>query len=148
MEIFSKDIVLEEEILDHAADTLEGGHAGAHAHTPDLVEEKIRLMIALSWMDRHLDSRELDFVSRLLENPELSEPVRQELEASLDSGKVSAVNYDAFDGRDDEKIATLMDMIALMKVDDEVHPAERLFVKKVGEEFGLPEADVVEMMAL
>ena len=41
-----------------------------------------------------------------------------------------------------------MDMIALMKVDEEVHPAERLFVRRVGKEFGLPEADVEEMMAL
>ena len=118
------------------------------APVPCLLVERIRLIIALTWMDRRIDDREREFVKQLLQDPDLSSEAQQELQACLDSGKVRAVDYKAFEGRDDEKIATVMDMIALMKVDEEVHPAERLFVKKVSKEFGLPDADVEEMMAM
>ena len=152
-EIFSKQIVFEETVVDEIV--LEAGVADASAPEvlseaviqPSLLAERIRLLVALTWIDRRADNREREFVTLLLEDPDLPTSARLELQASLESGKVTAIDYKVFEGRDDEKIATIMDMIALMKVDDQIHPAERLYIKKVSKEFQLDDADVDEMMA-
>lgn len=140
-EIFAKTISFDETVVDGEAET-----ESQAANVAGLLTQKIRLMISMAWMDRSVHEKEREIIEELLEDSDLADKDLAELKQSLKSGKVAAVDYAEFTGREDEKIATVMDLILLMKIDDHVHPAERLFVKKVAQEMGLPATDIEEMI--
>ncbi len=143
VEIFSKSIVLDDQVIDEEPET-----PAAITVTPGGIQvERIRLLIALSWIDRKQDHREQEFVHKVIEGAELSADQRAQLTSALDSGKVDAPVYAAFDGREDEKLSTVMDMIALSGIDEEHHPAERIFVARVAKELGYTKEEVDELFS-
>lgn len=152
IEIFEKEIVLSEEVVEEmpletesiTISTATMSRASTQNISPDM--PKVQTLINLMKVDGKIKSEEREYVQTLIANADLTETEKADLTQAMDRSGKFAIDYSAFASSPDDAIGLLVDMVTLAKRDGTFHIAEKMFVKQVGKLLGFSEDDIDEIM--
>lgn len=153
IEIFEKEIVLSEEVLEEVpleeaaptAPVATVSRASAPSVSPDM--PKVQTLINLMKVDGTVKAEERDYVQTIIGNADLTASEKAGLTQAIDTGGKFAVDYSAFASSPDDAIGLLVDLITLAKRDGTFHITEKMFIKQVGKLLGFSDTDIDETMA-
>ena len=89
--------------------------------------------------------QEAAFIREMMSNYQIPPAEESAILSSLASCQQIDVKYDILLSNPGDAVGVLVDMVALSRRDSIVHPAERIFIRKVGEILGVAEADVNDL---
>lgn len=153
IEIFEKEIVLSEEVIEEMPLETESvsvpsaiiSRASAQSSSPDL--PKVQTLVNLMKVDGTSKAEEREYVQTIIGNADLTESERADLTQAIDKSGKFVVDYSAFASSPDDAIGLLVDMVTLAKRDGTFHITEKMFVKQVGKLLGFSDNDIDETMA-
>lgn len=133
VEIFSKEVVLEDNELEDL---------DLQIISSELVEEpkidnyaieklKIRTFINLIKVDGKIDDKEVELLENLMDKFDLDSNDKLELISEINSKNKISIDYNLLKENSEEVLYLLIDLVAIAKVDGEVHITEKLFIKEV-----------------
>lgn len=153
IEIFEKEIVLSEEIIEEMP--LETESASVQSSpisrvttlsiSPDM--PKVQTLVNLMRVDGTIKAEEREYMQTIIGNADLTENERTDLTHAIDKNEKFSVDYSAFASSPDDAIGLLVDMLTLAKRDGTFHITEKMFVKQVGKMLGFSDDDIDEIMA-
>jgi uncharacterized tellurite resistance protein B-like protein/uncharacterized protein (DUF697 family) len=152
IEIFEKEIVLSEEVIEEMPLETESvsvltatiSRASTPSISPDM--PKVQTLINLIKVDGTIKAEEREYVQTIIGNADLSESERADLTQAVDKSGKFIVDYSAFASSPDDAIGLLVDMVTLAKRDGTFHIAEKMFIKQVGKLLGFSDNDIDETM--
>jgi uncharacterized tellurite resistance protein B-like protein/uncharacterized protein (DUF697 family) len=152
IEIFEKEIVLSEEVIeempleDEAAPvrTTATSRASTPSISPDM--PRVQTLINLIKVDGTIKAEEREYIQTIIDNADLTESERADLTQAIDKSGKFVVDYSTFASSPDDAIGLLVDMVTLAKRDGTFHIAEKMFVKQVGKLTGFSDNDIDEIM--
>ena len=153
IEIFEKEIVLSEEVIEEMPLETEAVSvrtaASSHVLAPGISADlpKVQTLVNLMKVDGTIKSEEREYVQAIINNADLTESERADLTQAIDKSGKFAVDYSAFASSPDDAIGLLVDMVTLAKRDGTFHITEKMFVKQAGKLLGFSENDIDEIMA-
>ena len=153
IEIFEKEIVLSEEVVEEmpletesvSVRTAAISLAATPGVSPDM--PKVQTLVNLMKVDGTIKSEEREYVQTIISNADLTKSERADLTQAIDKSGKFIVDYSAFASSPDDAIGLLVDMVTLAKRDGTFHITEKMFVKQVGKLLGFLENDIDEIMA-
>ena len=153
IEIFEKEIVLSEEVVEELPMETESlsvpaatiSRASTPGNSPDL--PKVQTLVNLMKVDGTIKVEEREYVQTIIGNADLTESERGDLTQAIEKSGKFAVDYAAFASSPDDAIGLLVDMVTLAKRDGTFHITEKMFVKQVGKLLGFSDNDIDETMA-
>ena len=152
IEIFEKEIVLSEEVIEEMPLETESVSIPtaiiSRASTPSISPDvpKVQTLINLIKIDGTIKAEEREYAQTIIDNADLTESEKTELMQAIDKSGKFVVDYSAFASSPDDAIGLLVDMVTLAKRDGTFHITEKMFVKQVGKLLGFSENDIDEMM--
>jgi len=152
IEIFEKEIVLSEEVIEEMPLETESisvrTAAISRASTPNISPDmpKVQTLINLLKVDGTIKAEEREYVQTIIGNADLTESERADLTQAVDKSGKFIVDYSAFASSPDDAIGLLVDMVTLAKRDGTFHIAEKMFIKQVGKLLGFSDDDIDETM--
>lgn len=147
-QILGEDILLDEEEIDQD----ESHHSQEPSTAPEVASEasavaqRLRVLACLASIDGTTHDQESEFIKEMMSNYELQSVDKNEILKSLESCQQIEVDYSVLAANPSDSIGVLVDMVALSRRDETVHPAERMYIRKVGEILGVAEADVKDLI--
>jgi len=152
IEIFEKEIVLSEEVVEEmpleteavSVRTAAISLAATPGVSPDM--PKVQTLVNLMKVDGTIKSEEREYVQTIISNADLTESERVDLTQAIDKSGKFIVDYSAFASSPDDAIGLLVDMVTLAKRDGTFHITEKMFVKQVGKLLGFSDNDIDEIM--
>jgi uncharacterized tellurite resistance protein B-like protein/uncharacterized protein (DUF697 family) len=153
IEIFEKEIVLSEELIDEMPLETESvsvptaiiSRASTLSISPDML--KVQTLVNLMRIDGTIEAEEREYVQTIIGNAILTESEKEELAQAIDQNGKFVVDYSAFADSPDDAIGLLVDMVTLAKRDGTFHITEKMFLKQVGKLLGFSDSDIDETMA-
>lgn len=152
IEIFEKEIVLSEEIIEEMPlepDSISVATPNMiGASTPNISSDmpKVQTLINLMKVDGKIKEEEREYVQTIIGNADLTEIEMADLAQIIDNSAKFTVDYSAFASSPDDAIGLLVDMVTLAKRDGTFHITEKMFVKQVGKLLGFSDNDIDETM--
>lgn len=148
-EIMAHDISLDEVEADDESSVQPDGEAISPGSTEEqtAVLQKLKLLASLAAIDGAAHEEEAGYICEIMNNYEIPAADKEEILDSLKKHKQLDVNYKMLSGNPADSIGVLIDMIALSKRDGTVHPAEKVFIRKVGELLCISADDVEDLIA-
>jgi uncharacterized tellurite resistance protein B-like protein len=152
IEIFEKEIVLSEEIMEEmpletepASDqTAAINRSTTLSISSDM--QKVQTLVNLMKVDGTIKAEEREYLQTIIGSADLTESEKEDLSQSLDKNGKFVVDYSAFASSPDDAIGLLVDMVALAKRDGTFHITEKMFIKQVGKLLGFLDDDIDETM--
>jgi len=153
IEIFEKEIVLSEEVIEEmpletesvSVPTASISRASTPSISPDM--PKVQTLINLIKVDGTIKAEEREYAQTIIDNADLTESEKTDLMQTIDKSGKFVVDYSAFASSPDDAIGLLVDMVTLAKRDGTFHITEKMFVKQVGKLLGFSDNDIDETMA-
>jgi len=153
IEIFEKEIVLSEEVIEEmpletesvSVPTATISRASTPSISPDM--PKVQTIVNLMKVDGTIKAEEREYVQTIIGNADLTESEKADLTQAIDKSGKFVVDYSAFASSPDDAIGLLVDMVTLAKRDGTFHITEKMFVKQVGKLLGFSDNDIDETMA-
>jgi uncharacterized tellurite resistance protein B-like protein/uncharacterized protein (DUF697 family) len=153
IEIFEKEIVLSEEVIEEmpletesvSVPTATISRASTPSISPDM--PKVQTLVNLLIVDGTIKAEEREYAQTIIGNADLTESEKADLTHAIDKCGKFAVDYSAFASSPDDAIGLLVDMVTLAKRDGTFHITEKMFVKQVGKLLGFSDNDIDETMA-
>ena len=145
IEIFEKEIVLSEEVIEEMSLETESVSVPTASISPDL--PKVQTLVNLLKVDGTIKAAEREYVQTIMGNADLTESEKADLTQAIDKSGKFIVDYSAFASSPDDAIGLLVDMVTLAKRDGTFHITEKMFVKQVGKLLGFSDNDIDETMA-
>lgn len=153
IEIFEKEIVLSEEVIEEMPLETETEAVPTatiiHESTPGISSDlpKVQTLVNLMKVDGTIKAEEREYAQTIIGNSDLMESEKADLIQAMDRNGKIVVDYSAFANSPDDAIGLLVDMVTLAKRDGTFHITEKMFVKQVGKLLGFSENDIDETMA-
>jgi uncharacterized tellurite resistance protein B-like protein len=153
IEIFEKEIVLSEEIIEAIPLETESVFVQAatisRASTPSISSDmpKVQTLINLMKVDGIIKAKEREYMQTIIGNADLTENERTVLTQAIDKNEKFSLDYSTFASSPDDAVGLLVDMVTLAKRDGTFHITEKMFVKQVGKLLGFSDDDIDETMA-
>lgn len=152
IEIFEKEIVLSEEVLEDVPLEVEAisvptatiSRASTLHISPDL--PKVQTLVNLMKVDGTIKAEEHEYVLTIIGNADLTESEKADLTLAIGNEGKFVIDYSAFASSPDDAIGLLVDMVTLAKRDGTFHITEKMFVKQVGKLLGFSDNDLDEIM--
>jgi len=153
IEIFEKEIVLSEEVIEEIPLEIETvsvrtatiSRAATTSISPDL--PKVQTLVNLMKVDGTIKAEEREYVQTIIGNADLTESEREDLTQAIDKSGKFVIDYSVFASSPDDAIGLLVDMVTLAKRDGTFHITEKIFIKQVGKLTGFSDNDIDEIMA-
>ena len=153
IEIFEKEIVLSEEVIEEmpletesvSVPTATISRMSTPSSSPDM--PKVKTLVNLLKVDGTIKAEEREYVQTIIGNADLTESEKADLTQAIDKSGKFVVDYSAFASSPDDAIGLLVDMVTLAKRDGTFHITEKMFVKQVGKLLGFSDNDIDETMA-
>ena len=153
IEIFEKEIVLSEEVVEEmpletesvSVPTTTISRVSTPSISPDM--PKVQTLVNLMKVDGAIEAEECEYVQTIIGNADLTESEKANLTEAIDKSGKFVVDYAAFASSPDDAIGLLVDMVTLAKRDGTFHITEKMFVKQVGKLLGFSDNDIDETMA-
>ncbi len=152
IEIFEKEIVLSEEVIEEmpleaeavSIPTATISGASTPGISPDM--PKVQTLINLIKVDGTIQAEEREYAQTIIDNADLTESEKTDLTQVIDKSGKFVVDYSAFASSPDDAVGLLVDMVTLAKRDGTFHITEKMFVKQIGKLLGFSDSDIDETM--
>lgn len=148
VQILSQDVSVDEEEVDQdeplqsqQASTATEVSSGAPA-----VVQRLRILACLAAIDGTAHDQESAFIKEMMSNYEIPSAEESAILESLANCQQIEVKYEILAANPSDSVGVMVDMVALSKRDSMVHPAERIYIRKVGEILGVAEDDVNDLI--
>ena len=139
-QVLQLDVVVDSDAIpEDEQKQLPGPDAREHATT-----QKILALSNLAKADGRVGDVEQTYIDTLVANAALPENARAALRARTATPDQQPVDLAALD--EDDALGLLMDLVALASRDGVVHPAEKLYIRRVAKQLPLAEADVASLL--
>jgi uncharacterized membrane protein YebE (DUF533 family) len=103
---------------------------------------RLQALINLAKVDGGVDEAEKEFLDTLITQAALGESAKQTLHTQIASAEKPSPNFALFQREVEAAIGLIMDLIAVANINQKLHPAEKMYIRKVAEQLGLPKEDV------
>ncbi len=111
-----------------------------------VVAQRLRILVSLAAIDGAVHDKERGFIKEIISNCEITPEEESVILASLANCLPMEVDYDLVAENPCDSVAILVDMVALSKRDEVIHPAEKIYIRKVGETLNIAEEDISELI--
>ncbi len=108
---------------------------------------RILSFIELSKIDSEISPEEVEYIHKCIENSGFNPETQHELLSHLHSHNKPNIDFGHFQRNTYEGVSLMLDLVALAKCNGKLHVAERIYIKRVGKELGIAEADINELLA-
>jgi uncharacterized tellurite resistance protein B-like protein len=112
----------------------------------DLEIQKFFSYINLIKIDGKTTDDEVELLETLVNESDLSEEQKMEIIGKLGNGSMIDVDYSQWKDNIEQGINLINNLFALSKSDGQVHPTEKMFIKNVGRQLGIPDEDIMELI--
>lgn len=109
---------------------------------------RILSFIELSRVDSEISAEEVDYIQRCIDNSGLDEKTQQDLRNQIKTHARPNIDFNHFHKNSYEAISLMLDLVALARCNGRLHIAEKIYIKKVGRELGISDADITELLEL
>lgn len=120
------------------------GASASEAHKLEL--SRLQALISLARVDGHVDEAEKELIEAFISGAALSDSDKGVLRSQLSGTEKPAPDFAHFQGQIEAAIGLVMDLIAVASINQKLHPAEKMYIRQVGDQLGLAKADVDEML--
>jgi uncharacterized tellurite resistance protein B-like protein len=148
VEILSKDIAVDETELDQ--DGTAEWPDGSEPTDPDTaslsIVQRLRILACLAAIDGQAHEQEAAYIKEILGNYNIPASEKDVILHSLEKCQPIDVDFTVLANNPSDSVGVLVDMVALSKRDGSLHPAEKIYVRKVGQILGVAEADVDDLI--
>jgi uncharacterized tellurite resistance protein B-like protein len=110
------------------------------------VAQRLRILACLAAIDGTAHDQEAAFIKEMMSNYQIPPAEESAILSFLSSCQQIDVRYDILGANPGDAVGVLVDMVALSRRDSIVHPAERMFIRKVGEILGVAKADLNDLI--
>ena len=141
--VFNKEIQISKDQID---DVIIEENSDKILPEPSIHFEKMKVLINLLKIDRKIDTKEVKFMDEFIKKSDINPSDKTALIESLSNDKTFEIDYGIFKNSHMESTGMLMDMIALIQLDDNLHFSEKIYFKKVAEEIGIEKDQVEELL--
>ena len=148
VQIFSQEVSVDEEEIDQdePLQSQEASTATEVSSRAPAVVQRLRILASLAAIDGTSHDQESAFIKEMMSNCEIPSAEKDVILESLASCQQIEVKYEILAANPSDSVGILVDMVALSRRDNIVHPAERIYIRKVGEILGVAEADVNDLI--
>lgn len=148
VQILSHDIIVDCKEVDGVTSVqAQEDSTGTGASTGEsAVAQRLRILASLAAIDGAAHDRESEFIKEIMSNCEIASEEKSAILSSLAKCQPMEVDYDILAANPGDSVGVLVDMVALSRRDDVIHPAERIYIRKVGEILGVAQADISELI--
>jgi uncharacterized protein (DUF697 family) len=148
VQILSQDVSVDQEEIDQddppqAQETSTASEVSSGAAA---VVQRLRILACLAAIDGTSHDQESAFIKEMMSNYEIPSAEESVILESLASCQQIDVQYEILAANPSDSVGVLVDMVALSRRDNVVHPAEKIYICKVGEILGVAEADVLGLI--
>lgn len=110
------------------------------------VVQRLKILVCLAAIDGETHDQESAFIVEIMSNYDLPTADKDEISEALANYKQIDIDYGSLAANPSDSVGILVDMVALSRRDGSIHPAERIFIRKVGGILGVAEADVNDLI--
>lgn len=107
---------------------------------------KLQALIGMARTDGHVCSSERDFIEQALADQQLGLQQQTRLQAMLQGKAEPLQGIDALAAHPDAAVGLLANLAVLAWPDGELHPAERLYLRRIGNVLGFAREDVDDLL--
>jgi len=108
--------------------------------------QKFYSFLNLIKIDGKIANEELNLIEEYIDNSGLDDNLKMELIGKLSNSDLIPVDYSLFKNSPEKSINLINQLVALAKIDNEVHPSERMFIRNVAKQLDIPGEDVNELL--
>lgn len=108
--------------------------------------ERLQVLNNLLHIDRVINENEISLLKDLITKADISSKDKESLKTDLSNGKVYDIDYSIIKNSNTDATGLLMDMIALIQIDNNFHFSEKIYLKKVAEEIGIGKEEIEELL--
>lgn len=106
----------------------------------------LQVLMNLMKADGENSPEEIEFLTPMIQQVNISEENRKELLANLETDKIYDIDLSAFKDYEDEKDALMNDMVILYKRDEDFHENEIKYIHEVGKQLGFKEDYIKDLL--
>lgn len=121
-------------------------------HMDEVIKEIINLEIQqlysyinLIKIDGQIKIEEVEFLESFVNESDLSDEQKMYIIEKISSPSMIDVNYGAFKKEPEKGLKLINNLILISKIDGELHPTEKMFIKNVANQVGLEVEEVVKL---
>jgi len=146
-EIFSSDIEFEDSIADiELIKPINEEPIASENFSKSIDFIKIKTLTNLMKIDGKIAEEELVFIAPLIENADVSDEEKSILINTLTDQDRTLDGLELVANSPSDSVALLADLVALAKIDNNLHITEKLFIKQIGKLLQFTEADIDEII--
>ncbi len=112
-----------------------------------LESTRLQALISLAKVDGSVDEAEKELLETFISQAILSDSDKGTLRAQLSGGEKPAPNFALYQGQIEAAISLVMDLVTVANINQKLHPAEKMYIRKVAEQLALSKEDVEEILA-
>ncbi|WP_094584424.1 TerB family tellurite resistance protein [Synechococcus sp. BO 8801] len=148
VEILSKDVSVDqtESDQDKAGESPEVTQNTETSNDVSSVVQRIKILVCLAAIDGKTHDQESAFIVEIMSSCDIPAVEKDKIVEALANYKQIDVDYGGLAANPSDSVGILVDMVALSRRDGSIHPAERIYIRKVGGILGVAEADVNDLL--
>jgi uncharacterized tellurite resistance protein B-like protein len=110
------------------------------------VIQRLRILVCLAAIDGSAHDQEAGFIKEIMSNYEIPAVETDHILDALRNSQLMNIDYSILAANPSDSVGVLLDMVALSKRDGSDHPAERIYIRKVGQILGVSDADIDDLI--
>jgi uncharacterized tellurite resistance protein B-like protein len=110
------------------------------------VVQRLKILVCLAAIDGKTHDQESAFIVEIMSNYDIPSADRNKIVEALANYKQIDIDYGGLEANPSDSVGILVDMVALSRRDGSIHPAERIYIRRVGGILGVAEADVNDLI--
>jgi uncharacterized tellurite resistance protein B-like protein len=107
---------------------------------------KLYSYLNLLKIDGKITDEEVELLEAFINESDLSNDEKMEIIGKISNTSIINVDYSSLKNDMEQSIILLNNLVALSKSDGQIHPTEKMFIKNVGRQLGLPDQDVIDLI--
>lgn len=107
---------------------------------------KFQCLINTAKIDFEINEQEVEFISLLMDNSDLTEDEKIQLLEKLHSKNLDEIDFSEFKNNELYGISLLESLASLILIDENVKPLEKMYFYKIARELGFSKEDVSELL--
>jgi len=109
--------------------------------------QKFYSFINLIKIDGDVADEEMELLENLVNNSDLDDDEKMDIIGKISNTSMIDVDYKILKDKPEQSIKFICDLISLSKIDGQIHPTEKMFIKNVAGQIGIKEEDFLELLS-
>jgi uncharacterized tellurite resistance protein B-like protein len=106
----------------------------------------LQTLINLMKVDGVTDTAEMEFLEGLLSDVTINDEQKSDLQKRIAAKSLVGIDFSPFQNHPDEALNLVLDLVSMSRLDGKIHPTEKMYIKKVADQLGLSQNDVIDLL--